>query len=239
MRLNKYLSNAGVASRRKCDDLIKAGQIRVNGQVVNTLGAVIDENNDVIEYNGKTIKPKVKYVYILLNKPTGVVASADDEFDRQTVVDLVPVEERIYPVGRLDYDTTGVLLLTDDGELTNRLIHPNYKVIKVYRVLLNKKIKPIDLHHLRNGVMLEEKMTQACVINELRIMDNQSYLEIELKEGRNRQIRKMFALFGYSVEQLDRVSFAGFTSKGLRQGEWRYLDEMEIRLLKEGVDYGD
>ncbi|MBN2423505.1 MAG: rRNA pseudouridine synthase [Calditrichaceae bacterium] len=238
MRLNKYLAHAGVASRRKCDDLILAGKVYVNGEKVTRVGIVIDEKNDKVSVNGDKITLHKDYIYVLLNKPRGVVTTASDEFNRSTVVDLVSIPERIYPVGRLDYETAGVLLLTNDGNLANFLIHPNFKVAKIYRALLNKVIRPIDLHKLRNGVELDGEKTMPCKINEIRIFDNSSLLEIEIKEGRYRQIRRMFELFHYKVEELERIEFAGLTCKGLQPGEWRYLNDKEISRLQRGYNDG-
>ncbi len=239
MRLNKFLAQAGIASRRKCDDLILAGFVKVNGKTIDRVGVVIDENKDKVTFKGRPVTIRKHFTYILLNKPKGVVTTARDQFRRRTVLDLIAIPERIFPVGRLDYNTTGVLLLTDDGELSNRLLHPNYKVTKVYRALLNRVIRPVDLFRLSHGVELEGRKTQPCKITELRIVDNGSLLEIELKEGRNRQIRKMFDLFNYHVEELERISFAGLKATGLQQGEWRYLTKDEVKRLKEMVDYGN
>lgn len=239
MRLNKYLAQAGIASRRKCDDLILAGFVKVNGKTIDRVGVVIDENKDKVTFKGRPVTIRKHFTYILLNKPKGVVTTARDQFRRRTVLDLIAIPERIFPVGRLDYNTTGVLLLTDDGELSNRLLHPNYKVAKVYRALLDGVIRPVDLYRLRHGVELEGRQTQPCKITELRIVDNGSLLEIELKEGRNRQIRRMFDLFNYHVEELERISFAGLKLSGLQQGEWRYLTKDEVNRLKEIVHYGN
>ena len=239
MRLNKFLAHAGVASRRKCDDLIQAGLVQVNGKTITTLGVVIDETKDAVAYKGEPVKPTENFTYVVLNKPRGVVSTAEDQYARKTVVDLIGIVERIYPVGRLDYDTSGVLILTNDGEMTNRLIHPNFKVTKVYHALLDRVIRPIDLHKLRAGVMLDDKMTMPCKIREIRIKDNASFLEIELKEGRNRQIRRMFELFDYTVDALERISFAGITARGLQPGEWRKLTSQETALLKGGIENGD
>ncbi len=239
MRLNKFLARAGIASRRKCDDLIRAGFVKVNGQVVDQVGVVIDEEKDRVTVKDRPVNLKKKFTYIVLNKPKGVVTTARDQFRRKTVLDLIAIPERIFPIGRLDYNTTGVLLLTDDGDLAHRLLHPNYKVLKVYRVLLNRVIRPIDLHRLRNGIELDGRPTQPCKIIELRIVDNGSYLEVELTEGRNRQIRRMFEELKYRVLELERISFAGITAKGLQQGEWRYLTKDEVSHLKETVEYGN
>ena len=239
IRLNKFLSHAGIASRRKCDELIKQGLVIVNDEVVKELGVTIDEETDMVEFNGKKIQYKERSVYLLLNKPAGVVSTVKDEFDRRTIMSFIDVNERIYPVGRLDFDTTGVLLLTNDGELTNHLLHPRYKVEKVYRALVNKRVKPLDLHRLRNGVMLEDEKTLPCEINEFRVIDNQSYLEIKLRQGINRQIRRMFEVFDYEIEELERISIAGITTQGLNQGQWRYLSPEEISHLKNEVHYED
>ena len=235
MRLNKYLAHSGIASRRKCDDLIEAGLVQVNGETITKLGVVIDEEKDKITFKGDLVQLKSNYTYVVLNKPRGVVTTANDQFARQTVVDLIGIVERIYPVGRLDFDTSGVLILTDDGELTNTLIHPNFKVTKIYHALLDKVIRPIDLHKLREGVVLDEKKTLPCKIREIRIINNCSFLEIELQEGRNRQIRRMFELFEYQIDELERISFAGITAKGLQPGEWRYLKSQELAALRGGI----
>lgn len=235
MRLNKFLAHAGIASRRKCDELIEAGHVQVNGEKITRLGVVIDEIKDKIAFKGNVVQLKNTYTYVILNKPRGIIATTDDQYARQTVVDLIEIVERIYPVGRLDYDTSGALILTDDGELTNTLIHPNYKVTKIYHTLLDKVIRPIDLHKLRAGIMLDDKKTMPCKIREIRIINNCSFLEIELQEGRNRQIRRMFELFDYQVDELERISFAGVTCKGLQPGEWRYLKAQEIAALRERI----
>ena len=232
MRLNKFMAQCGVASRRKCDDYIAEGKVKVNGKKVVQLGREIDEINDLVEFEKKVLSLNKDLTYILLNKPLETITSTEDLHRRQTVVELVESEKRIYPVGRLDYNTTGVILLTDDGELTNELLHPRFKKPKVYHVLIDQKIKAIDLHNLRNGVEIDEKKTLPCKIKELRIIDNCSFLEIELKEGRKRQIRLMFGKFGYEVEQLDRVEFAGLSYRGLKPGQWRYLTKEEVLSLK-------
>lgn len=238
MRLNKFLAHAGIASRRKCDDLILAGEIKVNGVRVDKVGIVIDETKDDITFKGQRIRLHEEYIYVMLHKPRGVVTTASDQYNRKTVLDLLTVPERIYPVGRLDYDSTGVLLLTNDGEMTNHLLHPGYKAEKIYRVLIDKLIRPIDLHQLQKGVEIDGVRTLPCRITELRRLDNRSLLEIELREGRNRQIRRMFEVFDYSVEELHRISFAGLKLGQLRPGEWRYLNKKEIAQLKKGIKNG-
>jgi 23S rRNA pseudouridine2605 synthase len=232
MRLNKFLASAGIASRRKCDDLIQAGRVKVNGEIITTLGHRIDEDSDQIAFDNKVIRSKSDFIYIMLNKPKGVVSTVNDQFKRNTVLDLIPIEQRIFPIGRLDYDTTGLLLLTDDGLLTNQLIHPKYKIKKVYHALLNKAIKPLAVYHLERGIELQGKKTAPCQISEVRVIDNCSLLEVVLYEGRNRQIRRMFNAMGYEVEKLDRIAFGPLTLAGLARGNWRYLSKQEIKRLK-------
>jgi 23S rRNA pseudouridine2605 synthase len=232
MRLNKYLSLAGIASRRNCDDLIVAGLIRVNDRVVDQLGARIDEQKDRVEYNGKPVTISSESIYIILNKPKGYVTTSRDPFMRKTVLDLIPLEKRIYPVGRLDADTSGLLLVTNDGLVTNALIHPRYKIPKKYHVLLDLRLKPIAKYKFEHGIMLEGKKTAPCKLSEIRVIDNASFVEVEMHEGRNRQIRRMFELLGYRVCQLERVAFGPFTLSGLRRGEWRYLTSREVGTLK-------
>jgi pseudouridine synthase len=232
IRLNKYLASAGVAARRKCDDLILSKRIKVNDKVITTLGLKIDTGVDKVKFDGKPVQIEKKFIYIILNKPKGVVTTVRDEFKRITVLDLLPVKERIWPVGRLDYNSTGLLLLTNDGELSNFLIHPRHKVLKTYHVLLNKQIKTKDLYHFEHGIILDEKKTLPCKVSEIRIINNCSYLEINISEGRNRQIRRMFEILGYRVEELERISFGPLTLAELQPGEWRYLHKKEVDILQ-------
>lgn len=237
MRLNKFLAAAGIGSRRKCDDFITDGKVSVNGEIVQKLGVRIDEFNDKISFEGKDVKVEKNLIYVVLNKPKGIITSASDEFDRNTVVDLIPIEERVFPVGRLDQDTTGLLLLTNDGELTNRLIHPKFKIPKTYHVLLDKIIQPKDIYHFERGIILDEKKTAPCKLSEIRIIDNCSFLEVILFEGRKRQIRSMFDNLGYEVVELDRIAFGPLSLVGVKRGEWRYLNKNEIRSLKTHDEY--
>jgi pseudouridine synthase len=231
MRLNKFLAAAGVGSRRKCDDYIVDGKVSVNGQVVQKLGIRIDELNDKISFEGSEVKIQEELIYIILNKPKGIITSASDEYDRNTVVDLIPLKTRLFPVGRLDQDTTGLLILTNDGELTNQLIHPKFKIPKTYHALLNKIILPKDIYHFERGILLDDKKTAPCKLSEIRIIDNCSFLEIILYEGRKRQIRRMFDELGYVVVELDRIAFGPLTIAGIKRGEWRYLNKNEITKL--------
>ncbi|RMH65466.1 MAG: rRNA pseudouridine synthase [Calditrichaeota bacterium] len=236
MRLNHFMARCGVASRRRCDDMIAAGRVKVNGETVTAMGVRIDEDNDVVELDDRRLSLKKQFTYIVLNKPLETVSSVRDTHRRRTVVDLLAIPQRVYPVGRLDQNSTGVLLLTDDGDLTHRLIHPKYKSPKVYHVWLDKRIKPIHQHHLQKGIKLDGAQTAPCQIKELRVINNGSLLEVTLHEGKKRQIRRMFAVFGYEVLELDRVSFAGITYAGLKRGEWRYLTEEEVQMLRGKVD---
>lgn len=232
IRLNRFLAMAGIASRRTCDQYIQEGRVKVNGQVVTTLGVRVDPQNDVVEFDNDRVFPRRYFIYILMNKPPRTVTTVKDERGRKTVIDVLGIPERLFPVGRLDYNTTGALLITNDGEMTYYLTHPRFEVKKVYRVLLNKMIRPIDLHRFQTGIELDGVMTAPCRAEELRRIDNRSYLEVELHEGRNRQIRRMFSRLGYEVEELHRVEFAGLRVSDLKPGEWRELTAEEVKRLR-------
>ena len=230
---------SGVASRRNCDQYILNERVQVNGKIVTEMGTRIRQGFDEVKFDGKIVKPVARLVYILLNKPLRSVCTVKDEKGRKTVLDIIKMPERLYPVGRLDFNTTGSLLITNDGEITYYLAHPRFKVKKVYHALLNKLIRPIDLHHFQNGIDLDGRKTAPCKIKEIRILNNCSYLEIEMHEGRNRQIKRMFQSLGYEVEELERIEFAGLRTTGLKEGEWRNLAASEIRHLKKLVNvYG-
>ncbi len=235
IRLNKYLAMCGVASRKKADELIQQGRVAVNGQVTTQLGVKINPQKDRVTVDGRLVKPEEKLVYIALNKPKDCITTVKDEKGRRTVLDLVKVKQRIFPVGRLDRNTTGVLLLTNDGELACRLMHPKYKVEKAYKVEIDKPIKREDLEKLKRGIMLDGRMTEACDVYILPNSDNKE-IGITIHEGRYRQIRRMFERLGYKVRKLHRVSFGGITISGMKRGEWRYLTEKEIKKLKRLVD---
>ncbi len=232
MRLNKFLASAGIGSRRKCDDYILESKVSVNGEVVQKLGIKIDELKDTITFEGNEVKFEKDFLYIILNKPKGIITSARDEYDRNTVLDLIPLKGRLFPVGRLDQDTTGLVLLTNDGELANKLIHPKFKIPKTYHVFLNKVIHPKDIYHFERGILLDDKKTAPCKLSEIRIIDNCSFIEVILYEGRKRQIRRMFYELGYKVFELDRIAFGSLTLAGIKRGEWRYLNKNEIAMLK-------
>ncbi|MBS1914355.1 MAG: rRNA pseudouridine synthase [Bacteroidetes bacterium] len=234
MRLNKVLADAGVASRRAADELIAAGRVKVNGKVVTELGLRVDPRDRVM-LDGQLIGDPERLVYYILNKPKDTITTTSDERGRRTVLDLVHTHERIYPVGRLDRNTTGVLILTNDGDLANRLMHPRYGVPRLYEVMLDR---PLDLHHAKEivqGVMLEGgEQTQPCELD-VDARDRHS-LAILLHEGKNREVRRIFEHFGYEVTRLDRKQYAGLTARGLARGEWRRLDRREISMLRRMVN---
>jgi pseudouridine synthase len=236
IRLNRFLAMAGIGSRRSCDTLILEGRVTVNEELVERLGMRVDPENDVVLFDGKPVSAPQKLLYVLLNKPQRTVTTAKDDRRRRTVIELIGAPQRLFPVGRLDYNTTGALLITNDGELAYYLIHPRFEVKKTYRVMLNKLIRPIDLHHFQNGLVLDGTKTAPCKTRELRRVGNRSFLEVELHEGRNRQIRRMFEVLGYNVEQLHRTSFAGLQVQELNPGEWRELAASEVEYLKSLVE---
>jgi len=231
IRLNRFLALCGVGSRRACDDYIAQGRIEVNGEMITSMGTRISPESDIVKFDGSIVMPTDNFIYILLNKPLFTVSTVQDEKGRKTVIDLINLSARLFPVGRLDFNTTGVLLVTNDGEFSYFLTHPSFEIKKIYRALINKHIRPIDLHYLQKGIVLDGKKTSPCKIQELRIINNCSYLEVELHEGRNRQIKRMFQALDYQVEQLDRVNFAGLGVGDLKKGEWRELTSAEVSRL--------
>ncbi|MDO5035732.1 MAG: pseudouridine synthase [Porphyromonas sp.] len=234
VRLNKFLSNAGVCSRREADELIKAGAVVVNGVPVTELGTKID-GRDRVEVNGKEIRPEKK-VYVLLNKPRNCVTTTDDPQERLTVMHLVrtAANERIYPVGRLDRNTTGVLLLTNDGDLAAKLVHPSHRKKKIYHVWLDKEVSVEDMQMIADGIELEDGEMHADAISYVDEEDR-SQVGIEIHSGRNRIVRRIFEHLGYHVVRLDRVYFAGLTKKNLGRGKWRYLTQEEVNRLRMGA----
>ncbi|GIV59113.1 MAG: pseudouridine synthase [Rhodothermaceae bacterium] len=232
MRLNRYIARAGVCSRRKADELIRAGRVKVNGEVVTELGVRLHEGDEVT-VGGRRISPR-PFTYLLLNKPKDTLTTTDDERGRTTVLDLLdlPPEERdaLFPVGRLDRNTTGVLLLTNDGELAHRLMHPRYGVEKIYRVRTKEPVKPHELDRLRQGIELEDGLARADRVAYVA-PDAPHEVGLMIHEGRNRQVRRMFEALGHEVVQLERVAYAGLTTAGVRRGRWRRLQEKEVRRL--------
>lgn len=234
IRLNKFLSNAGVCSRREADDLIKAGAVLVNGLPITELGTKITAQ-DRVEVNGREVMPENK-VYLLLNKPRNCVTTTDDPQERMTVMHLVrsACKERVYPVGRLDRNTTGVLLLTNDGDLAAKLVHPSYKKKKIYHVWLDKEVSAEDMQKIADGIELEDGEMHADAISYVTEEDL-TQVGIEIHSGRNRIVRRIFEHLGYHVRKLDRVYFAGLTKKNLGRGKWRYLTQEEVNNLQMGA----
>ena len=234
IRLNKYLANAGKCSRREADELIQAGVITVNGQVVTELGTKV-LRTDVIKMHDEPVSLEKK-VYVLLNKPKDYVTTSDDPQQRRTVMDLVKnaCSERIYPVGRLDRNTTGVLLLTNDGDLASKLTHPKYLKKKIYHVYLDHNVTAHDMQQIAEGITLDDGEIRADDIQYADPVDKKQ-VGIEIHSGKNRIVRRIFESLGYKVTKLDRVQFAGLTKKNLRRGDWRYLTEEEVDRLRMGA----
>ena len=234
LRLNKYLANAGVCSRREADEFIKAGVVKVNDVVVTELGTKV-KRADKVMFHDQLVKLEQK-VYVLLNKPKSCVTTADDPQERLTVMDLVKnaCQERIFPVGRLDRNTTGVLLLTNDGDLASKLTHPKFLKKKIYHVWLDKPVTIEDMQKIAEGIELEDGEIHADAISYITDMDK-AQIGIEIHSGRNRIVRRIFETLGYHVIKLDRVYFAGLTKKQLKRGQWRYLNEKEVSMLRMGA----
>lgn len=232
-RLQKVLAHAGVASRRRAEDLIRAGRVTVNGAVVTELGTRVDPSRDEVRVDGRPLRGAESRVYVLLHKPAGVVSTARDPQGRRTVLDLLPdLGVRLYPVGRLDYDSSGLILLTNDGALALRLTHPRYGAEKVYRVQVEGHPSPAALDRLRRGMRLSDGMTAPARVREVARDAAGSTLEVVLREGRNRQVRRMFAAVGHPVRALVRVGEAGLTLGDLPPGAWRRLTEEEVARLR-------
>ena len=233
IRLNKFLANAGVCSRREADEFITAGVVSVNGEVVTELGTKI-KRSDVVKFHDEPVSIERK-VYVLLNKPKDTVTTSDDPQERRTVMDLVKgaCNERIYPVGRLDRNTTGVLLLTNDGDLASKLTHPKFLKKKIYHVHLDKNLTKADMEQIAAGIQLEDGEIHADAISYTDDF-KKDQVGIEIHSGKNRIVRRIFESLGYKVVKLDRVFFAGLTKKGLRRGDWRYLSEAEVNYLRMG-----
>lgn len=234
IRLNKYLANAGICSRRDADKYIQAGVISVNGQIITELGYKV-LRTDEIKFHDENVKIEKKQ-YVLLNKPKGFVTTVDDPQERKTVMDLVKnaCPERIYPVGRLDRNTTGVLLLTNDGELASKLTHPRFLKKKIYHVTVDKNVTAADLRQITEGITLEDGDIHADAIEYASETDKKE-IGIEIHSGKNRIVRRIFESLGYHVVKLDRVYFAGLTKKNVKRGDWRYLTEQEVNMLRMGA----
>jgi 23S rRNA pseudouridine2605 synthase len=227
IRLNKFISNAGVCARRAADILIQAGHVTVNGKKVNTVGYKVTPQ-DVVHYRNRALKIE-KHVYILLNKPKNYITTTKDERGRRTVLQLVQhaCQERVYPVGRLDYNTTGLLLLTNDGAFSKKLAHPASNIKKLYHVVLNKPISPVDFEKIKKGIVLEDGVAH---VDQLEIVgQDRSSIGLEIHMGRNRVIRRIFECLQYEVVKLDRVMYAHLTKKDLPRGKWRFLTQQEVK----------
>lgn len=232
IRLNRYISNSGVCSRRKADELIAAGVVTVNGEVVTELGSKVDPSKDEVKYNGQRLK-REKMVYVLLNKPKDFITTTDDPQERKTVMQLIAKasKERIYPIGRLDRNTTGLLLFTNDGQLADKLSHPRNNISKIYHVELNKNLIQGDFNKIQFGLELEDGFIKPDDISYVQ-GGSKREIGIQIHSGKNRIVRRLFEALGYEVSKLDRVVYANLTKKDLPRGRWRYLEEKELIQLK-------
>ena len=231
IRLQKYLASAGVASRRKCEELILDGKIEVNGKIITELGTKIDPKKDEVKYNGKIVKSEEEKVYILLNKPIGYVTTAKEQFGRDMVLDLVKVNKRIVPVGRLDMYTSGALILTNDGEFVNKLTHPSHEIDKTYNVTVKGIVTKEEIEKLKKGVLIDDDyITKPAKVKILKIDEEKkiSRIQITIHEGKNRQVRKMCEAIGKKVLALHRCKIGNIDVKSLKLGEWRYLSKKEV-----------
>jgi len=233
LRLQKYLAEAGIASRRRCEDLIRAGRVQVNGCVVRELGTTVNPARDRVEVDGRAVRLEDK-TYVMVYKPRGYVTTVHDPRGRRKVTDLVrKVPQRLFPVGRLDYDSEGLLLLTNDGELAYRLTHPRFKISKTYLVTLDRTPDPDTLRRIAAGIVLEDGPTAPCRVRLLRSGKHSALVEITMHEGRNRQVRRMWAALGFEVKRLKRTAVANLELGGLRPGQYRRLQAGEVRRLRE------
>lgn len=233
-RLQKVMAEYGIASRRKCEEIILSGKVKINGVIITELGTKTDKYTDVIEVDGITINPQIAKVYILLNKPAGYITSAKDQFNRPTVLDLVSgIQERVFPVGRLDYDTEGLLLLTNDGALSFKLTHPKHIVDKTYTALLYGKINDNDINQFMQGIIIDEYKTAPAKLELIGFEKGNSWVNITIHEGKNRQIRKMCSAINHEVIKLKRIYIGEITVDGVETGNWRYLSEKEIQYLRD------
>jgi len=239
-RLQKYMARCGVASRREAESIILAGRVKVNKKTVTELGTKVDEDNDKVYLDGELIQPEKKLYYIMLNKPKGYVTTAKDEFDRKTVLELVAdIDARLYPVGRLDYDSEGLLLLTNDGDFAFRMTHPTQHIPKKYRAIVSGIPDIGQVMKLRTGVEIDGYVTKPAKVEIGETRENTTQLNITISEGKNRQIRKMCEAIGFPVIKLTRVCIGNVTLGNLPKGKWRHLSEGELNLLKAGEKSAD
>ena len=236
IRLNRYLALAGIASRREADRMIAAGRVSINGKMIGELGTQVDPENDKVEVDGKRVQPQKSDVYLMLNKPPGYLVTAKDPLKRPTIMELLPpVKERIFPIGRLDFDSEGLVLLTNDGDLAYRLMHPSYRVIKEYRLRVKPKPDNSVLATLEKGISLDGKKTAPAVFRVLATTVKGTVLMAKIHEGRKRELRRMFEYMGFRVLTLKRVKLGSLHLGPLKKGKWRYLKPDEIARLKKKV----
>lgn len=232
-RLQKVMSEFGVASRRKCEEMIARGKVKVNGCLITEPGCKVDKEKDIIEVDGKIVRSPETKLYILLNKPTGYITSVKDQFGRPTVLDLLKgVSVRVFPIGRLDYDTEGLIILTNDGELTYRITHPKHNIDKTYRALVRGRVGQEDIMAFDNGIAIENYMTSPARLEIIREIKGNSMVDITIHEGKNRQVRKMCSTIGHEVIRLKRIKIGDIGLGSLQTGQWRYLTKSEINYLK-------
>lgn len=231
-RLQKYMASCGVASRRKCEELILEGNVKINGETIRELGVKVNPEKDKVEYNGCILSKEERKVYIMLNKPEGYISSVKDEKDRKTVLDLVKVNERIYPIGRLDYDSSGLLLMTNDGEAYNKIIHPREEIIKKYIVVVRGEISEKDKSAFEKGIDIGGYVTAPASIEVISYEKGISTIEVGIHEGKNRQIRKMCSALNHEVLSLKRIAVGNIKLGYLKRGEWRELKANELEYIK-------
>lgn len=236
VRLQKYIASSGVTSRRKAEELILEGHVKVNGITVTELGTKINPQNDTVTVDDNKISAVSKFIYIKLNKPEGYVTTVKDQFNRKTVLDLIDIKERIYPIGRLDYNTSGLLLLTNDGELANKLMHPKYNIYKTYIAEVDGKISDESISMLKDGVIIDEYKTAPAKVKLLKYIGNKTQIQISIHEGKNRQVRKMLDAVGHNVRTLKRISFGEIELGDLKSGSWKNLSVEEIQFLKKNQE---
>lgn len=238
MRLQKFLALSGVASRRKSEELIRGGHVMVNGTIVKEMGTTVDPDRDYIKVDNKLVRPENRKVYILLNKPSGVVTTSSDQFQRETVLDLLgkKVVERVFPVGRLDYETEGLLLLTNDGDLANRIMHPKTHLPKRYQVVVRGKISKENLEALAKGVNIGDYVTTEAEVKLIAFRERKTEIEMTINEGKNRQIRRMMEAIGHEVAYLKRIAIGPIFDSALKKGAWRPLTDEELKRLNAAVE---
>lgn len=232
IRLNKFLADHGITSRRKADELIVQHAVKVNGAIIVDLGTKINPSDRVTVY-GDPVKSRKKHVYIILNKPKDCITTTSDDLGRRTIMDIVKSRQRIFPVGRLDRNTTGLLLMTNDGDLTYRLTHPKYQIERIYNIVLDAPLKYSDAEKIANGLKIDDEQMGPCEV--LINPKDKTKISMSLTEGKNREIRRIFEFFGYSVKKLDRKYFANLTTAGLKRGMFRHLQTKEVAALKKYV----